>query len=607
MTSFQSANTEPMASVEEIQAAHQSGMYAKAEHDACGVGFVVHIKGHKSHKIVQQGLEILKNIDHRGAVGADPLMGDGAGLLTQIPDTFYRTEMAKQGVKLPPLGDYGVGMVFLPKEPASRQACERELERAIVAEKQVVLGWRDVPVNHDILMSDNVRNSEPVIRQIFIGRGSDILVPDALERKLFVIRKMASANITRLQLTHGHEYYVPSMSCRTVIYKGLLLANQVGEYFLDLQDERFVSAMALVHQRFSTNTFPSWPLAHPYRMVAHNGEINTVKGNFNWMRAREGMMQSPVLGDDLKKLYPISMDGQSDTATFDNTLELLVMAGYPLAQAAMMMIPEAWENHSTMDERRRAFYEYHAAMLEPWDGPAAMIFTDGRQIGATLDRNGLRPARFVVTDDDIVVLASEAGVLPIDDSRIVRKWRLQPGKMFVIDLELGRIIEDQDIKAQYAAARPYQQWIDNLRVRLDTIPADDRPQTPSILPLLVRQQISGMSQEDLKLQLTPMALGQGEGIGSMGNDTPLAVLSARNKPLYNYFRQLFAQVTNPPIDPIREAVVMSLVSFIGPRPNLLDINAVNPPLRLEVPQPILNGADMSRLRHISKHTGSKLR
>src|SRR5690554_624171 len=573
MTSFQSANTEPMASVEEIQAAHQSGMYAKAEHDACGVGFVVHIKGHKSHKIVQQGLEILKNIDHRGAVGADPLMGDGAGLLVQIPDTFYRTEMAKQGVKLPPLGDYGVGMVFLPKEPASRQACERELERAIVAEKQVVLGWRDVPVNRDMAMSDNVRDSEPVIRQIFIGRGSDILVPDALERKLFVIRKMASANITRLQLTHGHEYYVPSMSCRTVIYKGLLLANQVGEYFLDLQDERFVSAMALVHQRFSTNTFPSWPLAHPYRMVAHNGEINTVKGNFNWMRVREGMMQSPVLGDDLKKLYSISMDGQSDTATFDNTLELLVMAGYPLAQAAMMI-------------------------------------TDGRQIGATLDRNGLRPARFVVTDDDIVVLASEAGVLPIDDSRIVRKWRLQPGKMFVIDLELGRIIEDEELKQQFVAAKPYRQWINNLRVELDGLAQDEvfpptKPPLPFKESLLTRQQAFGYNQEDIKFQLLPMALAGQEAISSMGNDAPLAVLSAKNKSLYSYFRQLFAQVTNPPIDPIREEVVMSLVSFLGPRPNLLDINAVNPPIRLELSQPILNAQQMARLRNIGGCAGSK--
>src|SRR5690606_25551693 len=348
------------ASAEEIQHAIDTGLYANAEHDACGVGFVAHIKGVKAHHIVQQGLKILENIDHRGAVGADPLMGDGAGLLIQIPDEFYRAEMARQGVELPPQGEYGVGMIFLPKESASRQACEQELERAIKAEGQVLLGWRDVPVDRDMPMSPTVREKEPVIRQVFIGRGPDILVPDALERKLYVIRKTASSKISSLNLTHGSEYYVPSMSCRTVIYKGLLLADQVGKYYIDLQDDRVVSALALVHQRFSTNTFPEWPLAHPYRMVAHNGEINTVKGNFNWMRAREGVMKSPVLGDDLKNICPISMDVQSDTATFDSALELLTMAGHPRAQAAMMMIPEAWEQHATMDERRRAFYEYPA-------------------------------------------------------------------------------------------------------------------------------------------------------------------------------------------------------------------------------------------------------
>lgn len=594
------------ASAQEIQAAAASGLYANSEHDACGVGFVAHIKGVKSHAVVQQGLKILENIDHRGAVGADPLMGDGAGLLIQIPDAFYRSEMASQGVTLPPPGDYGVGMIFLPKEYASRQACERELERAIAAEKQVLLGWRDVPVDHDLPMSPDVKASEPVIRQVFVGRGADILVSDALERKLYLIRKTASANITRLKLTHSSEYYVPSMSCRTVIYKGLLLANQVGHYYRDLQNTQLVSALALVHQRFSTNTFPSWPLAHPYRMVAHNGEINTIKGNFNWMRAREGVMSSPVLGEDLKKVYPVSMDGQSDTATFDNTLELLVMAGYPLAQAAMMMIPEAWEQHSQMDAQRRAFYEYHAAMLEPWDGPAAMVFTDGRQIGATLDRNGLRPARFVVTDDDLVVLASEAGVLPITDQHIVRKWRLQPGKMFLIDLEQGRIIEDEELTQRYASAKPYRQWIDNVRLSLETLSAQ-APVAACQDSLLTRQQAFGFTQEDIKFQLAPMAMSSEEDIGSMGNDAPLAILSARNKPLYHYFRQLFAQVTNPPIDPIREAVVMSLVSFIGPRPNLLDINATNPPLRLEVAQPILDVANMARLRNIEQGSGGKFR
>ncbi len=596
------------AGPEEIRAAHARGLYTQAEHDACGVGFVAHIKGVKSHAVVAQGLRILKSLDHRGAVGADPLMGDGAGLLIQIPDAFYRAQMQQQGVELPPPGEYGVGMVFLPKEAASREACVDALERAVHAEGQVLLGWREVPVDDALPMSDAVRASAPVMRQIFIGRGADILVPDALERKLYVIRKTASARITALALTHGTEYYVPSMSCRTVIYKGLLLADQVGRYYLDLQDERVVSALALVHQRFSTNTFPSWPLAHPYRMVAHNGEINTVKGNFNWMRARQGLMTSPVLGSDLQKLYPITFEGQSDTATFDNTLELLVMAGYPLAQAVMMMIPEAWEQHTLMDAQRRAFYEYHAAMLEPWDGPAAMVFTDGRQIGATLDRNGLRPARFIVTDDDLVVLASEAGVLPIPEERIVRKWRLQPGRMFLIDLEQGRIIEDDEIKNLHASARPYRQWIDNVRIRLDDIPAPAGPATAAPpAALLACQQAFGMNKEDLKFLLAPMALGDGEGIGAMGDDAPLAVLSDRSKPLYHYFRQLFAQVTNPPIDPIREAVVMSLVSFIGPRPNLLDINAVNPPIRLEVLQPVLGTDDMARLRQIARHTGGKLR
>ncbi|MDH3461541.1 MAG: glutamate synthase subunit alpha, partial [Burkholderiaceae bacterium] len=597
-----------IASDKELQQAARDGLYCPTqEHDACGVGFVAQIKGHKAHSIIEQGLKILQNLDHRGAVGADKLMGDGAGILIQLPDEYYRAEMAALGVSLPPVGEYGVGMTFLPKEHASRLACVQELERAIKAEGQVLLGWRDVPVNADMPMSPAVRAKEPVIRQVFIGRGPDVIVPDALERKLYVIRKTASSAIQRLKLKHSREYYVPSMSCRTVIYKGLLLANQVGSYYKDLADPRVVSALALVHQRFSTNTFPEWPLAHPYRMVAHNGEINTVKGNFNWMRAREGVMKSPVLGDDLKKLYPISFAGQSDTASFDNVLELLTMSGYSLAHAAMMMIPEAWEQHTAMDERRRAFYEYHAAMMEPWDGPAAMVFTDGRQIGATLDRNGLRPARYIVTDDDIVVMASETGVLPIPESRIVRKWRLQPGKMFLIDTEQGRIIDDEELKNQFASARPYRQWIESVRIKLDDIGVTATEAPTFAETLLDRQQVFGYTQEDIKFLMSPMAQLGEESIGSMGNDTPLAVLSDRPKPLYSYFKQLFAQVTNPPIDPIREALVMSLVSFIGPKPNLLDVNAVNPPMRLEVPQPILDFDGMARLRQIERHTGAKFK
>jgi glutamate synthase (NADPH/NADH) large chain len=586
---------------------HAQGLYDPSnEHDACGVGFIAHIKGKKSHSIVEQGLLILKNLDHRGAVGADKLMGDGAGILIQIPDQYYREEMAKQGVNLPPPGEYGVGMVFLPKENASRIACEQEIERAVTAEGQVVLGWRDVPVDIDMPMSPTVRDKEPVIRQIFIGRGPDIMVTDALERKLYVIRKSSGHAIQALNLIHGKEFFVPSMSARTVVYKGLLLADQVGVYYRDLQDARCVSALALVHQRFSTNTFPEWPLAHPYRLIAHNGEINTVKGNFNWMRAREGVMKSAVLNEDLQKLFPLIYEGQSDTACFDNALELLVMAGYPVAQAMMMMIPEAWENHTLMDDNRRAFYEYHAAMMEPWDGPAAMAFTDGRHIGGTLDRNGLRPARYIVTDDDLVVMASESGVLPIPESKIIKKWRLQPGKMFLIDLDAGRIIDDKELKDTYANAKPYKQWIESVRIKLDELKAEPVAAQPSI-SLLDRQQAFGYTQEDLKFLMSPMAVLAEEATGSMGNDSPLAVMSNKNKTLYHYFKQLFAQVTNPPIDPIREAMVMSLVSFIGPKPNLLDTNNINPPMRLEVAQPILDYADMAKLRNISAHTGGKFK
>ena len=590
------------------------GLYDPSnEHDACGVGFVAHIKGQRAHEIVSQGLKILENLDHRGAVGADELMGDGAGILIQIPDQFYREEMAKQSIKLPPEGEYGVGMVFLPKENASRLACEQELERTVRIEGQVILGWRDVPVDTDMPMSPNVRQSEPVIRQIFIGRGREIMTTDALERKLYVIRKSASHAIQHLELKHGKEYFVTSMSARTVVYKGLLLANQVGAYYKDLKDDRVVSALALVHQRFSTNTFPAWELAHPYRMIAHNGEINTVKGNVNWINARTGAIRSPVLGDDLQKLWPLIYPGQSDTASFDNCLELLVMAGYPLAHAMMMMIPEAWEQHTLMDENRRAFYEYHAAMMEPWDGPAAIAFTDGRQIGATLDRNGLRPARYYVTDDDLVIMASEAGVLKFPESKIVKKWRLQPGKMFLIDMEQGRIIEDNELKEALSKAKPYKSWIEAVRIKLDEIDAnetdllDDQKHIRPAAKLLDRQQAFAYTQEDIKFLMAPMAQTGEEAVGSMGNDSPLAVLSNKNKILYHYFKQLFAQVTNPPIDSIRENMVMSLVSFIGPKPNLLDTNNINPPMRLEVSQPILDLNDMSKIRHIEHYTGGKFR
>ena len=586
------------------------GLYDPAnEHDACGVGFVVNVKNRKSHAIIEQGLKILENLEHRGATGYDPLLGDGAGILIQIPDRFFREEMAKQGVALPVAGEYGVGMIFLPRKEADRRACEQAIERTIKAEGQRLLGWRDVPRDNRGL-AQAAKELEPAVRQVFIGRGKGVADTDALERKLYIIRKASGHAIQALKLSEGKTFYVPSMSARTVLYKGMLLANQVGEYYLDLRDERMVTALALVHQRFSTNTFPTWDLAHPFRMIAHNGEINTLRGNVNWIRARQQAISSPVLGDDLKKVWPLIYDGQSDSASFDNALELLVMGGYSLAHAMMLLIPEAWAGNPLMDEERRAFYEYYAAMMEPWDGPAAVAFTDGRQIGATLDRNGLRPARYLVTDDDMVVMSSEIGVLPIPDEKIVKKWRLQPGKMFLIDLEQGRIIDDVELKKSLSSARPYAEWVEKSRYFLADLPAVDGKQALGEA-LLDMQQAFGYTQEELKFILQPMATAGEEATGSMGNDSALPVLSDRNKPLYNYFKQLFAQVTNPPIDPIREEIVMSLTSFIGPKPNLLGVNSeadeTDPPLRLEVTQPVLSNEDLAKLREIDKLTGGRFR
>lgn len=593
-----------------LEAAREGLYRPEAEHDACGVGFVADVKGRVSHKVIEDALAILRNLDHRGAVGADPLCGDGAGIMIQIPDAFYRDEMAQAGVTLPAPGDYGVGMIFLPREAASRRACEQELERMVHKEGQVVLGWRDVPVNSSMTMSPTVRDSAPVIRQIFIGRGPDVMVQDALERKLYVIRKASSHRIKALNLKYGNEYFVPSMSTRTVVYKGLLLADQVGTYYLDLQQEACRSAIAVVHQRFSTNTFPSWALAHPYRYIAHNGEINTVKGNYNWILARENVWASPVLGDDVKKLVPLIYEGQSDTASLDNAVEILLMAGYSLPQAMMMLVPEAWERSMTMDVDRQAFYAYHAPMMEAWDGPAAIVFTNGVQIGAMLDRNGLRPARYVETTDDTVVLASEVGVLPIPESRIRRKWRVEPGKMLFIDTVQGRIIEDEEVKNQVALAKPYREWVERLNLRLSdlqspTAPADAGRIDASRLTEL--QKAFGFTQETVETIMLPMAVKGMEPTGSMGNDAALPVLSKRNNSFFLYFKQLFAQVTNPPIDPIREELVTSLVSYIGPKPNLLDINNTNPPRRLEVLQPVLNEAEMAKLEAIGDYTAGKFK
>ena len=583
---------------------HPQGLYDPLnEHDACGVGFVAHIKGAKSHEIVTQALEILKNIDHRGAVGADPLLGDGAGILIQTPDALYRKWAAAEGLNLPAAGDYAVAMCFLPQDEASRDFIVGIFEKFIAKEGQRLIGWRDVPVTLDGL-GKAVIEQMPVIRQCFVARGENCPDQDAFERKILAIRKQTQNPLAALAEKHGlpglTELYMPSFSSRTVVYKGLLLATQVGSFYDDLRDPDCVSALGLVHQRFSTNTFPSWKLAHPYRFIAHNGEINTVRGNVNWMNARRRTMESELLGPDLDKMWPLIPHGQSDTACLDNALELLVAGGYSLAHAVMMLIPEAWAGNPLMDAKRRAFYEYHAALMEPWDGPAAVAFTDGRQIGATLDRNGLRPARFLVTDDDIVVMASESGVLPIKEENIVRKWRLQPGKMLLIDFDQGRIIEDEELKAQLAAEQPYEEWLEAAQYKLKDLEVvePELAQLPvETTSLLDRQQAFGYTQEDVSKFLEPMGKLGDDPIGSMGTDTPIAVLSSRSRLLYDYFKQNFAQVTNPPIDPIREELVMSLVSMIGPRPNLLGMEAGSHK-RLEVDQPILTNADIAKIRSV---------
>ena len=582
-----------------LTAAADEGLYNPArEHDACGVGFIAHMKGQKSHRVIADGLQILENLTHRGAVGADPLMGDGAGMLVQIPHDFFAAKLSEQGTTLPSAGDYGVGFLFLPQDQTLRESCEAIVERVIADEGQELIGWRDVPVdNSSLSKAPDIVATEPVSRQVFIKKSGNE-DEATFERRLFILRKVIS-NLVRDEIgTDDTGFYIVSMSSRTIVYKGMFLAYQLGAYFQDLRDEAFVSALALVHQRFSTNTFPSWELSHPYRMVAHNGEINTLRGNVNWMAARQASVSSPLFGEDITKLWPISYEGQSDTACFDNALEFLVMGGYSLAHAAMMLIPEAWAGNPLMDENRRSFYEYHAAIMEPWDGPAAVAFTDGRQIGATLDRNGLRPARYIVTDEDYVIMSSEVGVLSVPEERIVRKWRLQPGKMLLIDLEQGRIISDDEIKRDLSTANPYKDWLHRTQIVLEEM-SSVRDRSPIAgESLLDRQQAFGYTQEDIKLLMTPMATIGQEAIGSMGTDTPISALSDKSKLLYTYFKQNFAQVTNPPIDPIREELVMSLVSFIGPRPNLFDLKGISTSKRLEVRQPILTNEDLEKIRAI---------
>jgi glutamate synthase (NADPH/NADH) large chain len=580
------------------------GMYDPSlEHDSCGVGFIADIKGRKSHQIVEDGLTILLNLEHRGAVGADSRAGDGAGILVQLPHKFFARKTRDLGFELPAPGQYAVGYLFMPRDAEWRSVIQKVYAEEVAREGMTLLGWREVPTDNSTL-GWSVKPTEPHHMQVFIGRGARNKTADEFERRLYVLRKTISGRIYQQRERNLAGYYPVSLSCRTVVYKGMFLADQLRTYYPDLHETDFESALALVHQRFSTNTFPSWPLAHPYRMICHNGEINTLRGNNNWMASRQASVSSPLFGSDIQKLWPISYEGQSDTACFDNALEFLVQGGYSMAHAVMMLIPEAWAGNPLMDEERRAFYEYHAALMEPWDGPAAIAFTDGRQIGATLDRNGLRPARWLVTSDDRVVMASEAGVLPIPEEKIVQKWRLQPGKMFLVDLEEGRIVSDEELKRNLARLHPYQDWLKRTQMFLEDLPAVPAQAQLSNLALLDRQQAFGYTQEDLKFLMTPMASVGEEAVGSMGNDTPISALSDKPKLLYTYFKQNFAQVTNPPIDPIREELVMSLVSFIGPRPNLFDHEGASRRKRLEVRQPILTNEDLEKIRSISKVKGA---
>ena len=502
----------------------QQGLYnPKNEHDACGVGFVANIHGTKSHTIVAQGLQILTNLTHRGATGYDPKLGDGAGILIQMPDGLIRDEAKKLSIDLPVSGQYACGLIFLPQSNTYRTQCEKIITDIINEEGQTFLAWRDVPTNNSNI-AEAAKAVEPKIKQVIVGQGKDIQDQNHFERKLFVIRKRIEHSVKKLGLDDPVQFYIPSLSSRTIVYKGMLLANEVDTYYPDLKDARVTSALALVHQRFSTNTFPAWDLAHPFRMIAHNGEINTVQGNVNWMRARHESMQSALLGDDLEKLWPLITEGQSDSACFDNCLELLVAGGYSLPHAMMMLIPEAWSGNPMMDEDRRAFYEYHAALMEPWDGPAAVAFTDGRMIGATLDRNGLRPARYLMTDDGLVMMASEMGVLQFPEEKIIKKWRLQPGKMLLIDMEKGRIIDDEEVKKELATHKPYRQWIDSSRYFLGDFPKTNS-KTELKATLLDTQQSFGYTQEDIKFILQPMVTNGEESAGSMGNDAALPVLS----------------------------------------------------------------------------------
>jgi len=573
------------------------GLYHPShEHDACGIGFVASISGRKSHDIIRKGIQVLLNLAHRGACGCDPETGDGAGVLIQIPHKFFARECEKLGFTLPNPGTYGVGMIFLPVEKHPRLQCEGILERIIKEEGLSLLGWRDTPV-YASAIGRVARASQPYIQQIFV-RCAPGMDEDAFERKLYVVRKRTENEIRESGVEDAEMFYIPSLSCRTIVYKGLLLAPQIENFYRELSDPDAVSALCLVHQRFSTNTFPSWQRAHPYRYVAHNGEINTLRGNVNWMHARQSLLSSPLFGEDIKKLDPIIAPDGSDSANFDNAVELLLQAGRSLPHVMAMLIPEAWSGNPHMKPEKKAFYEYHACLMEPWDGPAAIAFTDGRVIGATLDRNGLRPGRYVVTNDDLVVMASEAGVLDVPAEQVKRKGRLQPGKMFLVDTVEGRIISDKEIKQKLASRQPYAKWVAENQITMDQLPEPTRMHYPDAETLLRRQRAFGYSDEYLKMILSPMAFKGEEPIGSMGTDTPLACLSDRPQSLFNYFKQLFAQVTNPPIDPIREEMVMSLISYIGSERNILEEAPENCHM-LKLAHPLLTNRDLEKLRRVS--------
>ena len=570
------------------------GLYEPSqEHDSCGVGFVVDMKGRKSHKIVTNALTILKNLLHRGACGCEENTGDGVGILIQMPHKFFSRECGRLGINLPDADSYGAGLVFLPHDPAQSKQCQSIFESIIKDEGQQLLGWRDVPTD-DSQVGPSAQASEPAFQQIFIGasRPGDM---GAFERRLYVIRKRVEQAVWNSDLQEKKLFYIPSLSCRTIIYKGMLTGNQIEAMFPDITDPDIESALALVHQRFSTNTFPAWELAHPFRFIAHNGEINTVRGNINWMRAREALCASELFGDDLKKIFPVVIEGGSDSATFDNVMEFLHMAGRPLPLAVLMMIPEAWSGHETMDEERKAFYEYHACLMEPWDGPASIAFTDGEVIGAVLDRNGLRPSRYYVTKDDMVVMASEVGVLEIPPENVLIKERLHPGRIFMVDTRQGRIIDDAELKKEYATQYPYAEWLKANLMPLDKLPAPKQIHGTDPDTLMQRQQTFGYTQEDLRIIMAPMAANGAEAIGSMGTDAALAVLSNRPRLLYDYFKQLFAQVTNPPLDGIREELVTQVATTIGPEGNLLKPSPESC-RQLKLKSPVLTNEELARIR-----------